>query len=72
MRSLYDVFEKFPDGSTLWRASTTGKFETQRRIQSLAEHSDNEFYAIRIQSVGNLPQILTHNARPSARSAAEG
>jgi hypothetical protein len=46
---MYDIFEKFPDGSTLWRAAATGRFETLRRMQQLAEHSDNEFYSIDVQ-----------------------
>ena len=70
MRREYEVFEKFPDGSTLFRACVTGKFETQRTIQMLAEHSENEFYAIDIQAIERLPPISTRNMRPLARGAA--
>jgi hypothetical protein len=32
MRRDYDIFEKFPDGSTLWRACVAGQYEAQRKI----------------------------------------
>jgi hypothetical protein len=70
MRHEYEVFERFPDGSTLFRACVTGKFETQRKIQMLAEHSENEFYAIDIQAVEHLPPISARKMRPLARRAA--
>jgi hypothetical protein len=41
----YHIFEMFPDGSSVWRASIPGRFNTQRKLQELAEHSDNEFLA---------------------------
>ncbi len=50
MRHEYDVFEKFPDGSTLWCATVLGRFEAIRKIQELREHSVNEFYAIDVVS----------------------
>jgi hypothetical protein len=65
MRREYDIFEKFRDGSTLWRASVTGKFEAQRKIQALAERCENEFFAIDIQAVDHLPPISTRNSRPA-------
>jgi hypothetical protein len=57
MRHDYDVFERFSDGSTLWRACIAGRYEAHRKIQELAEHSENEFYAIDIQAIENLPPI---------------
>jgi hypothetical protein len=50
MRRDFDIFEKFPDGSTLWRVCVSGGFEAQRKIQDFTEHSDNEFFAIDIQA----------------------
>ena len=49
LRRDYDIFEKFPDGSTLWRACVRGQFEAQRKINELAERSENKFYMIDIQ-----------------------
>jgi len=50
MRHVYDVFEKFPDGSTLWKASVTGRFEAERKMHELAELSENKFFLIDIQT----------------------
>ena len=50
MRRVYDIFECFPDGPTLWRASMQGRFEAERRRQELAEHSGNEFFIIDVQT----------------------
>jgi hypothetical protein len=54
MRRDYDVFERFPDGSSLWLACVQGQFDTQRKIHELAEHSENEFFAIDLTSNGTL------------------
>jgi len=69
----YDIFEKFPDGSTIWRACVFGRYETRRKLQDLAERSPNEFFAIDIQAGEPLPaivfrsnsreQIATHSKR---------
>jgi hypothetical protein len=73
MRRDYDVFERFPDGSTLWRACVSGRYEAQRKMQELAEHSENRFFLIDIQAEVLLPPVSTRaNSRPSTRSAAAG
>jgi hypothetical protein len=46
----YDLFEKFPDGSSLWRASVCGLEGTHLHLHSLAEKSGNQFYAIEMVS----------------------
>jgi hypothetical protein len=48
MRQVYDIFEKLPDGSALWRTWVVGRFEANRRMQELAEHSRNEFFLIAV------------------------
>jgi hypothetical protein len=67
----FDIFEKFPDGSTIWRACVFGQFEATRKLQELAEHSQNEFIAIDIQAGEPLP-VLAHpdKAPKSLRAAA--
>jgi hypothetical protein len=50
MRHEYDLFERFPDGSSLWRASTKGLENTRYHLHDLAKHSSNEFYAINVVS----------------------
>ena len=59
MRRDYDVFEKFPDGSTLWRAFVTGRFEAQRKMQELAERSGNKFFLMDIEEEAFLPPVST-------------
>jgi hypothetical protein len=46
----YDLFEKFPDGSSIWRASALGLEGTRLHLRELARKSNNEFYAIDILS----------------------
>jgi len=42
----YHIFEIFLDGSSLWRACVSGLFNTKRKLQELAENSENEFVAL--------------------------
>ena len=46
MRPEYDIFEKLPDGSSNWRVCVPGQYEAERKLDELAEHSENEFFAI--------------------------
>jgi hypothetical protein len=50
MNRKYDLFEKFPDGSSLWRACVLGLDGTRLHLQELAKKSNNRFYAIDIWS----------------------
>jgi hypothetical protein len=50
MRHDFDLFEKLPDGSSIWRTCVSGRFEAQQRLQNLADHSENEFYSIDIET----------------------
>jgi hypothetical protein len=46
MNRKYDVFEKFSDGSSLWRACVLGLQGTHLHLRELAQKSENRFYAI--------------------------
>ena len=48
MRPEYDIFEKHPDGSSIWRVCVPGQYNAERKLHELAEHSMNEFFAIEI------------------------
>ena len=48
MKNEYDLFEKFPDGSSLWRDSVPGTETTRLRLKELAQKSENQFYAINL------------------------
>jgi len=45
MRRKYDIFEEFPNGALIWRDSVSRRYDAEREIQQLAEHSHNRFYA---------------------------
>jgi len=46
MKHKYDLFEKCPDGLSLRRDSVWGFQLTRRRLQALAQISQNQYYAI--------------------------
>jgi len=50
MHRKYDLFEKFPDGSSLWRAWVLGLESTRHHLRELAKRSQNRFYAMNIAS----------------------
>jgi hypothetical protein len=42
----YDIFERLPDGTHLWKDYVVGLEEARRKLQELAALSKNEHYAI--------------------------
>ena len=44
----YDLFERFPDGSSLFRASILGLAGTHDHLREMGQKSCNQFYAIDI------------------------
>jgi hypothetical protein len=45
---IYELFEKFPDGSSRWRDSVPGFEITHLRLEELAQRSENQYYAINL------------------------
>jgi hypothetical protein len=72
MRREYDVFEKFPDGSSLWRVCVTGRHEVQRKIQELREHSENDFVFLDIHAQCSIPTKVTTRTPLEAKATAGG
>ena len=70
MRHKYDIFQKFPDGSTIWRACVSGRYETERMMRELAEQSKNQFYANDISLPNHLVTPSVKSAKPLAPKAA--
>jgi hypothetical protein len=69
MRHDYEIFEKFADGSTIWRAVVSGRFDAQRKIQELSERSQNEFVAIDVKAGKFVPvNLLSSNSGHRART----
>lgn len=50
MSHQYDLFEKFPDGSSLWRACVLGRQSACLQLLDLSKRSQNQFYAINVVS----------------------
>jgi hypothetical protein len=42
----YDICERLPDGTDLWKDYVVGLEEARRKLQELAAQSKNEHYAI--------------------------
>ena len=64
MRREYEIFERFPDGSSMWRAFVCGQYDAQRKMLELSEHSENAFYAIDLKAHKLLPSdLLVTDAR---------
>ena len=73
MRRDFDIFEKFPDGSTLWRICVRGRFNAQRKMDELAEQSENQFFMIDIQDhVLSPPSLTLMKSTSSAKAMAAG
>jgi hypothetical protein len=62
MKNEYDLFEKFLDGSSLWRDSVPGFETTRLRLQELAQKSENEFYALNLTT----GEVLAFNSERDA------
>ena len=52
----YDVFEEFPDGSTVWRACVFGMEKVELKLRELARESNNNFFALNLRD-GTRPPI---------------
>ena len=63
MNHEYDLFEKFPDGSSLWRDSIPGTGKTYLRLQDLTRGSENQFYAINLTT----GEVIPFNSERDAR-----
>ena len=50
MHRKYDLFEKFPDGSSLWLACAFGQDAALFHLREFAKKSQNLFYAIDVST----------------------
>jgi hypothetical protein len=62
MDHTYDLFERFPDGSSLWRACVVGLQGTRLHMVDLARRSSNQFYAMHVGS----GKIVPLSQRPAS------
>jgi CheY-like chemotaxis protein len=63
LKHEYDLFEKFPNGSSLWRGSFPGFPATCLRLQELFQKSKNQFYATSIAT----GDVVAFNSECDAR-----
>ena len=76
-KNEYDLFEKFSNGSSLWRGSFPGFEAACFRLQELAQKTKNQFYAISLttgevvalDSGGNARKLL---APPKTKLLSKG
>jgi hypothetical protein len=68
----FDIFEKAPDGSMIWRTCVFGKFEAERKLHELAEQSQNQFLAVDIETGEPLPKVAPQKSRQALRKSATG
>jgi hypothetical protein len=66
MPHKYDLFEKFPDGSSLWRACVIGLESARLHVSDFARRSPNQFYAMHWVSGKIVPLNLREGAIQSA------
>ena len=50
MSRTYEIFERFSDGSTLYRASVTGIRSARHRMKELSTKNNNEYYAMNLHT----------------------
>ena len=63
MKHEYELFEKFPDGSSLSRDTVPGFEFTRLRLQEFAQRSENEFYALNLTT----GEVLAFNSERDAQ-----
>jgi hypothetical protein len=67
---VYDIFEKYPDGSLMWITSIAGHENAIRRLRELAASTPNECCVMHLPTQA---VIATLNASKSERAeSAEG
>ena len=63
MKNDYDLFGKFANGSSVWRASFSEFETTCLQLQELAQKSENQFYPISLTT----GEVLAFNSERDAR-----
>jgi hypothetical protein len=65
MNHEYDLFEKFNDGSSVWRASVCGLKNARFQLRDLIQTSSSQFYAIDINAGKTLHLKMGRNGQAS-------
>lgn len=59
----YEIFERFSDGSTLWRASAPTVRDARNTLKELSTQTKNECYAMNLQTGEVTALVRDHAAR---------
>ena len=59
MNREYDLFERLPDGSALWRGVAVGAFDAHLQLRELARITANELFAIEVLTGEVLARVNT-------------
>src|SRR5438874_1137868 len=60
----YDVFERLPDGSVLWRGTVTGLGQARVKLKKLARETSNEVFAMHIFSQQVVARVNATDGQP--------
>jgi hypothetical protein len=60
----YDIFEKLPDGSVLWRAFVPGRQNAIARLNELGSLSTNEHFAMHTPTKEIVARVNVPNPNP--------
>jgi CheY-like chemotaxis protein len=61
----YDLFERLPDGSVLWRGTVSGLRQASLKLEEIAKATANKCFAM---YMGSREIVARLNPRPSAKS----
>jgi hypothetical protein len=66
VRGDYDVFELFPDASTVWQACVLGMGNAERKLRKFARESNSKFFASNLQgrAYSATPEIVAPERPP--------
>jgi hypothetical protein len=64
----YDLFEKFSDGSVLWKESVAGLENAVAKLKHLASLSSNEHFALHSPSNATVARMNVPKSDPAERS----
>jgi hypothetical protein len=63
MDQTLDIFEKLPEGCSIWRATVNGPQNAIGKLQELSLHTDNELYVVDL----NTKAIIATKQSPAPR-----
>jgi hypothetical protein len=60
MHRTYDIFEKLPDGSLIWRVAVVGHEESISKLKELGRKSKNEFVLMHTPDKAVIATVNSH------------